>query len=120
MSDFAAPNLPARDFSATEEFYRALGFEPVYRDGGWMVIRRGTAQLEFFLAPELAPGENPYTCSLRVADLDALWAAVQALGVPQGPQGFPWSVPPAVQPWGQRMAELIDLNGTLVHLIEER
>jgi hypothetical protein len=74
MSDFAAPNLPARDFSATEEFYRMLGFEPVFRDSGWMVMRRGTAQLEFS----------------------------------------------AVQPWGRRMAELVDLNGTLVHLIEER
>ncbi|MCL2795468.1 MAG: bleomycin resistance protein [Microbacteriaceae bacterium] len=119
MADFAAPNLPARDFAATEAFYAQLGFRRAFRDETWLVLRRGTAQLEFFPAPGLDPATHGHSCSLRVADLDALWAAVQATGVPEEPMGFPWSVPPRRQPWGQRMAELIDPDGTLVHLIEE-
>ncbi|MEM8724670.1 MAG: bleomycin resistance protein, partial [Pseudomonadota bacterium] len=52
MPDIATPNLPSRDFDATEAFYAQFGFECGYKDGGWMILRRGPAGgrlvLEFF------------------------------------------------------------------------
>jgi catechol 2,3-dioxygenase-like lactoylglutathione lyase family enzyme len=48
MADRATPNLPARDFARTSAFYVQLGFIEGYRDDGWMIMRRGGVDLEFF------------------------------------------------------------------------
>ncbi len=119
MVDRAVPNLPSRDFDATVAFYGRFGFEVVYRDGGWLILGRGAVRLEFFLAPELDPYSSWFMASVRVADLDGLYAEVRASGVPERTTGIPRLVPVALQEWGQRAGYLIDLDGTQLHLIEE-
>ena len=54
-SDRAVPNLPSRDFDATEAFYAGFGFDRTFRNEGWMIITRGGLQLEFFPYPTLDP-----------------------------------------------------------------
>ncbi|MDP3209748.1 MAG: bleomycin resistance protein [Rhodoglobus sp.] len=120
MSDRAVPNLPSRDFDATESFYGAFGFERGFRDSGWMILRRGELQLEFFPYPELVPAASKFMCSVRVADLDELYGAVAAAGVPVAARGIPRLVSPAQQDWGMRAGFLIDLDGTQLSLIEDR
>ena len=51
MADRALPNLPSRDLDATVAFYSAFGFEVGFRDEGWLILRRGEVQLEFFPFP---------------------------------------------------------------------
>lgn len=58
MPDHATPNLPSRDFEATSQFYRRLGFAEGWRDEGWMILTRGGASLEFFPHPALNPAES--------------------------------------------------------------
>jgi catechol 2,3-dioxygenase-like lactoylglutathione lyase family enzyme len=41
MTDRTVPNLPSRDFDATEAFYSSLGFERTYRDDNWMILTAG-------------------------------------------------------------------------------
>ena len=55
--DRALPNLPSRDLDATEAFYAGFGFERSFRDDGWMILRRGDLQLEFFPFVELDPAD---------------------------------------------------------------
>jgi hypothetical protein len=55
MSDHATPNLPSRDFENTSQFYAALGFSEIWRDKGWMILKRGNLTLEFFPYPALDP-----------------------------------------------------------------
>ncbi|WP_344739876.1 bleomycin resistance protein [Microbacterium awajiense] len=119
MADRAVPNLPSRDFDATVEFYGRFGFEVRYRDGGWMILGRGGVRLEFFPAPEVDPYSSGYMASIRVADLDGLYAEVRASGVPERTTGIPRLVPVALQEWGRRVGYLIDLDGTQLHLIED-
>lgn len=119
MADRAVPNLPSRDFDATEAFYGAFGFDVTYRDGGWLILSRGGVVLEFFLAPEHDPYESWFMASIRVADLDALYAAVRASGVPEQTVGIPRLIPVALQEWGRRAGYLIDADGTQLHLIED-
>lgn len=119
MVDRAVPNLPSRSFDATVEFYAAFGFAVSYRDGGWLILSRGTMTLEFFLAPEHDPYASWFMASLRVRDLDDLFDAVRASGVPEVRTGIPRLVPIALQEWGQRAGYLIDLDGTQLHLIED-
>jgi len=75
--------------------------------------------LEFFLAPEHDPYSSWFMASIRISDLDELYAAVRASGVPEEAVGIPRLVPVALREWGQRAGYLIDVDGTQLHLIEE-
>ena len=119
MADRAVPNLPSRDFDATVDFYGGFGFEVSYRDGGWLILCRGGVVLEFFLAPEHNPYSSWFMASIRVGDLDELYEAVGATGVPERETGIPRLVPIALQEWGQRAGYLVDVDGTQLHLIED-
>ncbi|WP_292836095.1 bleomycin resistance protein [Microbacterium sp.] len=119
MSDRAVPNLPSRDFDATSRFYGSWGFVEHYRDPVWLILRRGSIQLEFFPFPDLDPRESSFMCSIRVAEIDQLHAEIVRAGVPIAPAGAPRLSEIAVQRWGQRAAFLIDLDGTQLHLIED-
>ncbi len=118
MTDRAVPNLPSRDFDATVAFYAAFGFEVTYRDDGWLIVERGDAELEFFPHPEVDPASSGFMCSLRVDRLDELYAAIAASGVAEGSVGHPRLHPVVMQPWGQRVGYLVDLDGTQINLIE--
>lgn len=118
MTDRALPNLPSRDFDDTVVFYRGFGFEQVYRDDGWLILRRGDLQVEFFLFPDLVPEESSFMCSVRVDDLDGLYQQIRDAGVAEKTVGTPRLHPAQMQRWGQRVAFLVDPDGTQLHLIE--
>ncbi|MFS0893182.1 bleomycin resistance protein [Microbacterium sp. 179-I 3D3 NHS] len=118
MTDHAVPNLPSRDFDETIAFYGGFGFGPTYRDDGWLILRRGVLELEFFLFPELVPERSSFMCSVRVDDLDELYGAVVQSGVEERSTGRPRLHPVRMQSWGQRAGFLIDVDGTQLHLIE--
>ena len=119
MTDRALPNLPSRDLLATLEFYRGFGFREWFRDEGWMILRRGDVQLEFFAHPEVDPASSSFICTVRVADLDELVAAILAAGVPVARIGRPRLHLPAQPDWGFRAAFIIDPDGTQLTLIED-
>ena len=120
MADHATPNLPARDFDATARFYGALGFEPGWRDDGWMILKRGEVTLEFFPWPDLDPLTSSFSCCLRLDDIDRLYAAAVSAGVPEASVGHPRLHPAKIEPSGMRIAYLVDPNGTLLRLVENR
>lgn len=118
MTDKAVPNLPSRDFDRTSDFYGGFGFAQTYRDDGWLILRRGDVQLEFFLFPELAPGESSFMCSIRVDDVDELYEQIKSTGVAERSTGHPRLHPVKLQSWGLRAGFLIDPDATQLHLIE--
>ena len=118
MGDHAVPNLPSRDFDGTIAFYGGFGFQPAYRDDGWLILRRGELQLEFFLFPDLVPEESSFMCSVRVDDVDELYRQIERAGVAVGSAGTPRLHPVRLQPWGQRAGFLVDPDGTQLNLIE--
>lgn len=118
--DRAVPNLPSRDFDATEEFYGGFGFERIFRDDGWMILTRGGLQLEFFPYAGLDPLSSSFMCCLRVADVDELYGAIAGSGVREGTSGTPRLHPVRLQDWGMRAGFLVDLDGTQLTLIEQQ
>ena len=54
---------------------------------------------------------------LMVDDLDAWWAHILALDL-SGRFGVPQPQPPAMQPWGLRVAYLVDPAGVLWHFAQ--
>lgn len=118
MTDHATPNLPSRDFELTSRFYAALGFVEGWRDEGWMILTRGDLTLEFFPYPDLDPKTGNFSCCLRLDDLDAFYAVCKAAALPEQCWGAPRLHAPAVEASGLRLGALIDLDGTLLRLIQ--
>ncbi|MCS3444184.1 bleomycin resistance protein [Microbacterium phyllosphaerae] len=118
MTDRAVPNLPSRDFDETVAFYGGFGFELAYRDDGWLILRSGELQLEFFLFADLVPEESSFMCSVRVDEVDELYRQIKEAGVVERSVGRPRLLPVQVQLWGQRAGVLVDPEGTQLHLIE--
>ena len=115
MRERVTANLPARDLGATEAFYARLGFETEFRDEGWMILRRGPLEIEFFPHPEVDPYASAFSACLRVADVDALHADFVRAGLPT--QGIPRLTAPEDTAFGFRMAALVDLDGSLLRLL---
>jgi hypothetical protein len=69
MLDRVTANLPSRSLDATEQFYAKLGFEPAFKDDGWMILRRGRLEVEFFPCAKV----NPRTLSPVVVFVWRTW-----------------------------------------------
>jgi len=116
--DHATPSLPSRDFSVTEAFYQRLGFERTWRDAGWMILRRGSITLEFFLWPDLDPSLSSFGSCLRLDDLDGFYRQCLDADLLEKTLGLPRLHPPKVEAWGGRVGSLIDPDGSLLRLIQ--
>lgn len=120
MADRITANLPARDLAATAAFYGRLGFSETYRDAGWMILRRGPLMLEFFAHPDLVPAESAFSACIRVDDPDRLHAEWAAIGLPETQASIPRLTGffrPGAAP---RMFALIDPEGSLLRVIDNR
>ena len=116
--DFATPNLPARDFAATERFYARLGFIASWRDAGWMILKRGALWLEFFPFPDLDPHTSSFSCCLRLDDLGQFVAQCEAAGIAVGTKGFPRLHRPTREHSGLEIGYLVDHDGSLLRLVQ--
>jgi catechol 2,3-dioxygenase-like lactoylglutathione lyase family enzyme len=76
--------------------------------------------LEFFPYPDLDPLSSSFSCCLRLDDIDALYEAARAAGIPEARIGHPRLHPARVEDSGMRIAYLIDPDGTLIRLVENR
>ena len=112
MRERVTANLPARSLDETEAFYGALGFAAMFRDEGWMILRQGELEIEFFPHPDLDPFTSWFSACVRVSDADRLHAAWTGIGLPS--DGVPRITSPADEPPGWRGFALVDPNGSLL------
>ena len=110
--------IAARDFDRTKRFYDALGFEKVLdaevaifnvASGGFILTRHTGKD---------APNAN-LMMQLMVDDLDAWWTRIESLDLAKE-FGVPPPRPPALQPWGLRIAYVVDPSGVLWHFAQRR
>jgi catechol 2,3-dioxygenase-like lactoylglutathione lyase family enzyme len=114
---FARPFMPARDFDLSKRFYEALGFEKIL-DSGVAIFEIGSSGfiLQNYYQEDLA---GNFMMQLMVDDLDAWWSHITALDLPAN-FGVPAPKPPAMQPWGLRIAYVVDPSGVLWHVAQRR
>ena len=117
MTDRATANLPSNDLDATAAFYEALGFTVGFKDDGWMILSMGSVEIEF-VPVQLNPRESIASCCLRVDNLDALYAQFAKANLPTDCWQVPRISEPKDEPWGMRMFNLIDLDGSLIRCIQ--
>jgi len=109
--------IPARDFDLSKQFYEALGFEKVL-DGEVAIFNAGSGGfiLQRYFQEDWAANSM---MQLMVDDLDAWWSHIESLDLSHQ-FGVPAPKPPALQPWGLRVAYVIDPAGVLWHVAQRR
>lgn len=111
------PFVPAKDFELSKRFYEALGFEKVLdSEVAIFDVGSGGMVLQNYYQPEWA---GNFMMQLMVDDLDAWWSHVESLDLPSR-FGVPAPKAPAVQPWGLRIAYVVDPSGVLWHIAQRR
>ena len=117
-AELARPFLPAKNFAESKRFYEALGFTKLLDIESVAIFAMGTSSflLQNYFQKEWA--EN-FMMQLMVDDLDLWWEHIQSLNLVAE---FGVSAPkePAVQPWGLRLAYLVDPSGVLWHVAQRR
>lgn len=112
----AVPILPAPDLPGLVAFYQRLGFSVGYYDPdpaqGYAIVSRGAARFHFFASPALDPYRNECGSYLPLADTDAFYRELAALGLPA--TGIPRLEAPRDTPWGMRELCLLDPAGNLL------
>jgi len=116
-TELARPFVPAKDFEQSKRFYEALGFEKLL-DGEVAIFRIGSSGfiLQRYFQKEWA--EN-FMMQLMVDELDAWWSHIERLDLPAR-FGIPAPKAPALQPWGLRVAYVVDPTGVLWHVAQRR
>jgi len=111
------PFVPAKDFELSKRFYEALGFEKVL-DSEVAIFNAGSGGfiLQRYFQEDWATN---FMMQLMVDDLDIWWAHVESLDLKKH-FGVPSPKPPALQPWGLRVAYVVDPSGVLWHIAERR
>jgi catechol 2,3-dioxygenase-like lactoylglutathione lyase family enzyme len=118
MADRITANLPARDFAATAAFYGRLGFSESFRGDGWMILKRGGLELEFFPHPDLAPADSSFSACVRVDAPDVLFAEWQGAGLTADPASIPRLTGFFRPTDAPRMFALVDPDGSLLRVID--
>ena len=116
-TELARPFMPTRDFELSKRFYESLGFEKVL-DGEVAIFNAGSGGFILQRVYQKEWAEN-FMMQLMVDDLDAWWAHIEGLDL-CGRFGVRPPRPPAMQPWGLRVAYVSDPCGVLWHVSERR
>ncbi len=111
------PFLPAKDFELSKRFYEALGFEKVLDDEVAIFhVASGGFVLQRHYQKDWAASSM---MQLMVDDLDAWWEHIRGLDLP-AKFGVKPPAAPALQPWGLRIAYVVDPSGVLWHVAQRR
>ncbi|NTT86017.1 bleomycin resistance protein [Tabrizicola fusiformis] len=120
MADRITANLPSRDFAATEAFYHRLGFRTDFRDDGWMILRRGALELEFFPHPGVDKWSSWFSACIRVDEVEALLAEWQQVGLSDDRTAIPRLTGIFKLQGAPRMFALVDEDGSLLRVLDNK
>ncbi len=107
-TEVARPFVPAKDLELSKRFYTKLGFQIVLDADDVAIFRIGPSS---FLLTRFDDAEH-FMMQLMVDDLDAWWARIESLNL-KNEFGVPDPRPPKMQPWGLRIAYVVDPSGVL-------
>lgn len=116
-TELIRPFIPTKDFEVSKGFYEALGFEKVL-DGEVAIFNAASGGfiLQRYFHEDWA---NNFMMQLMVDDLDQWWVHIESLDLVNR-FGVPAPKAPALQPWGLRVAYVVDPCGVLWHISQRR
>jgi len=111
------PFVPSKDFQVSQRFYADLGFEVTPLGEGVAHVQVG--DFAFLLQNYFVEAwAGNFMMHLLVANLDDWWTYISSLDLASR---YDVRAPsePAMQPWGLRVAYVVDPAGVLWHVAEE-
>lgn len=103
------PIIPARDISASAEYYRdTLGFEIVHTEAEYGIVRRGPSELHLWGPSGIPPTRSNTMLRVEVDGLDDLHADCQRRDIVHP------NAPLHREAWGTREFAIQDLDGNLI------
>lgn len=117
MLEKMSPILPSRNIAASEAFYARLGFDTVYKDADYLLMKRENAEVHFFLHLKHRPEASDHAAYLRPSDIDALSAEFAKLDLPRA--GIPRFEPAELKPWRMKELVIVDPDGHLLRAGQE-
>ena len=112
------PFLPGgKDHALSKSFYEALGFALEFDAGevAGFTSPGGGFLLQNYYHEGWA---GNFMMQMVVEDLDAWWAKIESLDLP-GRFSVPAPRPPAMQPWGLKVAYVVGPCGELWHIVQQ-
>ena len=111
----ARPFLPVKDYDLSKRFYEALGFTKIF-EAEVAIFQVGATS---FILQKYYQKDWAENCmmQLMVDDLDGWWDFIAGLDLRQK-FGVPEPKAPTNQPWGLRVAFVIDPSGVLWHFAQ--
>ena len=107
--------LPTKDFEVSKTFYVELGFT-LLLESDVAIFTTGESEIILTRFCQQEYAEN-FMMQMLVDDLDAWWAHLSSLNLSER-FDVPAPQEPALQPWGLRIAYVIDPCGVLWHIAE--
>lgn len=117
-TELVRPFIPSKDLNVSKQFYEALGFEMVLDSQDVVIFNSGSGGFLIQKRYQKEWAEN-FMMQLMVDDLDAWWEHISSLDLPSR-FGVPQPKEPAMQPWGLRIAYVVDPCGVLWHIAQRR
>ena len=107
----ANPILPVSSIPLSMAFYDKLGFQKIWEDIDYGILRRDAIELHLWRCNDPRIAENS-TCRILVTEIDELYEVYNLLNVihPKFPLG--------PEPWGTRAFAITDPDGNLVKFAE--
>lgn len=103
----AIPILASLNIGETRAFYvDRLAFSEIYKDVAYLIVRRRSLELHFWLTDDRRFPENT-SCYIRGGEVAALYAEFERAGVPR-------LSPFLVRPWNMKEFYLHDPHGNLL------
>ena len=116
----AVPALPVSDERRAVAFFEDLGFVELTHEGaGLGILRCDAVEIHLWVADGSAPGAErrlagSASCRVQVTGVDELYERCRLLGVVHP------NAPLRDQPWGTREFGVLDPDGNLVSLYQQR
>jgi uncharacterized glyoxalase superfamily protein PhnB len=116
-TEHVRPFLPSKDFALSKSFYESLGFKKVL-DADVAIFNAGSGG--FILQRDnREEWGGSMMMHIMVDDLDAWWVHIESLNLAKRFGVVPPKAP-AMQPWGLRVAYVVDPGGVLWHFAQRR
>jgi len=105
------PDLAVNDIERSLAFYGQLGFQTVYQDSDFAIVKRDAVELHLNLCPVKAT-ENMLACRIIVTNIEALYQQCLPMNVihPNGPL--------TTKPYGFKEFAIGDPSGVLITFAE--
>jgi catechol 2,3-dioxygenase-like lactoylglutathione lyase family enzyme len=111
----AVPIIPARDTTASAEWYRdRLGFDVVHVEPEYGIVERDDVGVHFWGPSGIEPKSSMTMFRIRVAGIDELYERCREHEIVHP------NAPLEEKPWGAREFAVTDVDGNLLTFFERR